>query len=154
MENEAIEDGIAASLGGYDFDASADLAAEEAGCVVVFPEPNQLQIDIDTQEDLEYFRKRFKEFSKLWGSHGISLKKKASRSKSGAGHYHIYISLFTYDLDGIDDSLDFISKPLVLTETERILYQFALGSDKIRETLNTMRLITGVKMPTRLFEPK
>lgn len=151
MEKEAILDGIAASMQGYDFDASADLAAQECNCIVVYPESNQLQIDIDSRDELKNFNRRFEEFSKLWGSQGIGLKKKISKSKSGSGHYHIYISLYTNDLD---EAMVFTEKPLVITETERILYQFALGSDRVRETLNTMRLISGVKAPTRLFEPK
>lgn len=151
-EQEAISVGVEAVDDGYDFDECAEKTAKRVGCVIVYPAENQLQIDIDSKDDLKYFKKRLNEFVKLWRVHGIILKKQIIKSKSGGDHYHIYLTLFEDAEDWQNGEI--IQTPYCVSETERILYQFALGSDKIRETLNTMRLITGTPRPTRLFELK
>jgi len=150
LELEGIEEGLELVAGGYDFNQIAEEAAEEAGCKVVYPKENQLQIDIDSLEQLRNFKKRLSEFKKIWITEEIEIETTKNKSKSGGGHYHIYISMFTYGYE------DFERKriPYKIDETFRILLQFALCSDPIRETLNTMRLVAKVKYPTRFFELK
>jgi len=124
----------------YDLSISAERAAKEIGCVVVRPEPNQLQLDIDNEKAYEVFLKRIEEY----GRHSqLSLDVEQHESKGGYPHLHITITVT--DLDG---------NPHVFDEWERLALQAALGSDIIRETLNMWRLLTGNDNPSRLFEPK
>ncbi len=118
----------------YDFDANCEEIAKKRGQVVVFPKPNQLQIDIDTEAQWKEFQRREEAFScsvEPWGSMEIT------PSKSGLPSRHITITFPT-------------SK--TFTEWERIALQAALGSDPIREYLNALRNCCGIANPTRLFE--
>ena len=128
----------------YDFNASAEIEAANRGLRIVYPEDNQLQLDIDSQEAYEVFQTLFREL----GLDSIyEVTKTESASASGLPHRHITITLQEYSAHG---SL----VPYSMTEGERIAFQLALGSDPVREFLNLKRLIYGTKRPTRLFETK
>lgn len=127
------------SLDTYDLGISAENAAAAINCHVVRPEPNQLQLDIDSEEAYEIYQKRIFEY----GTHSkLSLDVECHTSKGGFPNKHITITV--NDLDG---------NPHIFGEWERLALQFALGSDPIRETLNSWRLLTGNDNPSRLFEP-
>lgn len=117
----------------YDFDTSCEDAAADKNCVVVYPEDNELFIDIDNDNQLRIFEKRIKEIAPLLNG-GVSVDKKPS---STPGHFHIIVRA-----DGES-----------FNEIERILFQAILGSDLVRETLSTFRHLRGDKNPTRLFRP-
>lgn len=136
---------VAAEMENYSFDDVAEVVAKTRGQVVVLPEPNEIQLDIDDAHSASVFNKRIKELAvfvscghiKYFDSAKIT---KSISSKSGYPSKHIYISFFLNN------------KPIVLNEWQRIVLQFMLGSDVIRETLNGFRLLRGVENPTRLFE--
>ena len=124
----------------YDLARSAEAAAEEINCHIVRPEPNQIQLDIDSEEAYEIYQKRIFEY----GLHSkLSLEVEEHTSKSGFPNKHITITVHEYDG----------TTPHIFEEWERLALQFALGSDPIRETLNSWRLLTGNSNPSRLFEP-
>jgi hypothetical protein len=131
----AANDGCTCSDDTYDFNRKAEEVAELNGCVVVYPEPNQLQIDLDTDEQYQYYKKRLEDVERIleW-----DMSVKETPSKSGLPHRHITITV----------------KDKVFTEWERIACQVMLGSDPVREGLNTLRMCYGVENPTRLFELK
>jgi len=124
----------------YDLDISAEQAAKKIGCIVVKPEPNQLQLDIDTGEAYARFKHRIVEFERH-SKYIVYIEEHIS--KSGYPRRHITLSL-----------TDLEDNPVVLGEYERIALQAVLGSDIVRETLNTWRLLRGSTNPSRLFEPK
>jgi hypothetical protein len=147
-----IKNGIDNCEGNYSFEENCLEVARRIGCVVVFPKVNEIQIDIDSRKSLQHFKKRYKEFKKIWRVNGIHSSSKRRSSKSKGDHCHISIFLETSIWDS--DNVSFNRSPYILTEQQRILYQFALGSDPVRETLNTMRLVAGITDPSRLFEEK
>lgn len=124
----------------YSLDLSAMEAAELVGCDVVKPDVNQLQLDLDTEEAYEWYKVRVMEFQQH-SNFGVHVEEHFS--KSGPPKRHITLTL-----------TDEYGNPIELDEWQRITLQFALGSDPIRETLNTWRLLRGEPNPTRLFEPK
>lgn len=124
----------------YNFAESAEKVATGRGLVVVLPEPNQLQIDLDDQAAYDVFCDRLDQFDICNGVAGVQIVVKESAS----GFPHRYVVL-TFGLRGFSGFREF-------SEPERIALQFALGSDPVRERLNVMRLWFGVDNPTRLFE--
>lgn len=120
----------------YKFDEKAEEVAKNRGQIVVFPKPNELQLDIDGQKEYEEFERRFEFFSSIAPELycPFEIVKKPSKSE---GCYHITI---------------IFNKNIYLDEWQRIALQSALGSDPIREYLNAMRKLTGIENPTRLFE--
>ena len=124
----------------YNFSAFAETEAEKVGCVVVYPESNQLQIDLDSEEAFVQYEKRLKELYQRtsYPAYQLACDPVVTPSKSGHPHRHI--------------TLTFANN--VFTEWERIGMQMMLGSDPVRETLNALRLASGVEKPCRLFEPK
>lgn len=123
----------------YDFSAYAEEEAEKVGCVVVYPEPNQLQIDLDSEEAFTQHERLLLEFF----YRGTVVKYTmdppvVTPSKSGYPHRHITLSFHDH----------------IFTEWERIGMQMMLGSDPVRERLNALRLASGIDRPCRLFEPK
>lgn len=131
----------------YDFDKNAEDVARSRDQYVVWPEKNQLQLDIDSEAQYEEFQERAcsldmmtvnsKEvFEKMTtDGHGKRLALVTETPSKTPGHKHITL---TFNRE--------------FTEAERICYQFALGSDYVREMLNAFRLFRKVPNPTRLFE--
>lgn len=124
----------------YRFDENPDQIAAERGQVVVYPRDNQLQIDIDSEEQLKEFWKRVDALGLFFvdvsdPDHEHADNSRVIKSKT-EGHYHIYLT-FTEQ---------------TFTEERRILWQSMLGSDPAREFLNFRRLLFGIERPNRLFE--
>lgn len=114
----------------YDFDALAEDVAKQRGLVVVWPEKNQLQFDLDSKEELAEFYHRWHEFSERM-EYGIE-----QHETQTQGHYHVTITM-----------------EHKFTEWERIALQAVLGSDTMREFLNAKRLfLNHTERPSRLFE--
>ena len=132
---------ISADIDTYDLGVTAEAAAEKVNCRVVIPAPNQLQIDIDSEEAYRLFFVRLMEFER---HSGYSIYKEERPSKAGLPHRHV--TLTVYEVDG--------RTPHIFNDYERIALQAVLGSDLVRETLNMWRLLRGEKNPSRLFEPK
>lgn len=113
----------------YDWNVHAAEVAKARGQIVVYPQQNQLQLDLDSEEALLLCLAQMDAFDipREWAI------KENSRTE---GHYHMTITF----------------PGRVFTETERIAYQFALGSDPTREALNLMRAHNNQDKPTRLFK--
>lgn len=121
----------------YNFNEVAEEAAAKKGLIVVLPEPNQLQIDVDSEEAYLEFCKRYQNMDMQYSNYGTP-KIKETFSNSGPPHRHITLTFENH----------------IFTEWERIALQAVLGSDPIREYLNAKRLIFGEFNPTRLFEKR
>lgn len=104
---------------------------ERAGRRIVLPAPNQLFIDIDTNEAYEHFKKQLSILDESVGT-----KMQEYPSKSGLPHRHITITL------------DFA----VLHSWQRLALQAALGSDPIREVLACVQLLYGDENPSLFSE--
>ena len=113
----------------YNWEMAAEEAAAKRGQIVVRPLPNQLQLDLDSDVLLTEAVSRIEAFDI---GHGAAL---IEPSKT-QGHYHVTITF----------------QDRVFSEPERIAYQFALGSDPVRERLNLMRFHFGCPDPSRLFK--
>lgn len=119
-------------LQSYNFDLKAEEVAKERGLVVVYPEKNQLQFDLDTKEEREEFMKRCHEMI-----NGRNFHFHEHVSPGGGEHRHVTLTFFDMEF----------------TEWQRIALQSVLGSDPMREFLNARRLMEGATdKPTRLFE--
>ncbi len=124
----------------YDMsDEAANKVAKSRGLIVVYPKDNQIQIDIDGLLQYNEFKERLE---KLFDAALDTDLYKISNiqeipSTSGLPNRHIYIT-FQYK---------------TFTPQERIWFQSVLGSDPMRELLDTKRLIGGMTdKPTRFFE--
>lgn len=115
----------------YEFDQVAEDVAKQRGLVVVCPQDNQLQLDLDSEEAVVEFKRRLPLFF-----HDERPTVDLQPSASGVPHYHATVSFQGREFE----------------EWERIALQSVLGSDPMREYLNAKRLIYGVPNPTRLFE--
>jgi len=129
----------------YNFDRDPVEAAEKQDCVCIFPAPNQLFLDLDTEEQYQYFRRRYRDITKYTS---LRIEVEESLSKSGYPHRHIILTFFDVS------SRNFTYVPRNFTEHERIAYQVMFGSDPVREGLNAQRVMLGVANPTCLFKPK
>lgn len=111
---------------------SAEECAEACGCTVEYSNPRMLQLDIDTDEDFDFFQKQFQRL--LQYSTKMAHQYQVRPSKSG--NRHVTIELLE------DHSV-----------IERIMLQAFLGSDRTRELLNYGRHLLGAENPIRLFRP-
>jgi hypothetical protein len=108
-------------------------AGGEGGLEVVTPKPNELFIDIDGEADMKTFRENVAIFDELVMT---IAGKKVMPSKSGdPARRHIIVTL----------SRD-------ITDTERLLFQLMLGSDRKRELLGYVRVLNDDPTPTLFFE--
>lgn len=108
--------------------------AQKKGCEVVYPEGNQLQIDADSVHACAYFWQRLRELKRNFKWRFIV---EHWSSKSGEEHRH-----FVVTVEGANFSI-----------WERISFQTMLGSDPVREGMNTIRHLRGETKPCRLFRP-
>lgn len=113
-----------------------ECAAEAAsrGCVVVYPKPNELFIDIDTEQQRTQFKICFNILLKIAAYTGSKCIERPSPSGK-SGRYHITVTL-----------------PGPVDELERIMLQAMLGSDPLREILSYARLVAGDPRPVCFFE--
>jgi len=108
----------------YVLDLDPAEIAEKRGLKVVYPKPNEFQLDIDSQENMDNFYCRINDIEKL----GFDIRFKRTKSKT-EGNYHI-----TASIDGIDE----------LSEWQRIALQFMFGSDYKREVFNGLRQLLNI----------
>jgi len=112
---------------------------EQDNLEVVYPEANQVQIDIDSEEAYNLF---FRTMGTLGGycrsEYGNAPGIKESPSKSGLPNRHITVTL-----------------PFkIKDDLERIALQAVLGSDPVRELMGILRVYLGVENPSLLVEVK
>ena len=107
--------------------------AEKKNLDVVYPNPDQLQIDIDTEHAFQVYL----HVKQILDNHYGIKKEEIHFSRSGAPKRHITVTLYQ-DVDPM----------------ERIALQACLGSDRIRELLGVVMLKGGDKTPTLFLEAK
>lgn len=108
--------------------------AELLGLRVVFPEPDELQIDVDNEQATLTFQAQLEILERYVGVVEV----KTRPSKSGEpGKYHITVK----------------TKVNVLP-MERILLQACMGSDLKREFLSYVQLVNGDPNPVLFLEHK
>lgn len=136
----------------YSLYRSVTHAAAEKGCIPVLPAANELQIDIDSAEAFEYFKERFENLKQdlIDGDYtqlgiGINFSPisegmwwESWPSASGLPNRHIIVRV----------------PGKTFTDMERLVWQFALGSDPIREVMSFRRVLLGIDNPFVLFKPK
>lgn len=114
--------------------ASAFRRAEEQDLEIVYPEANELQLDIDNKEAYDYFHQNKWILEQWFGIRAISERV----SKSGGDKKHITVEL-----------------GVALTTVTRILLQAVMGSDRKRELLSFVMYAKGnEKRPTLLLEKR
>lgn len=107
---------------------------EEEGYKVVIPEPNELQIDIDSDEDYLRWLTAKGVLDRNEIEHQVI---REAPSRSGLPGRHIVVRF-----------------PQPLDPWQRIALQGALGSDHVRELLSCIRLMRGDEHPTLFVESK
>lgn len=106
--------------------------AARLGLDVVFPAADELQIDIDNEVDYDVFRRHI---GILEQHYCTELEPKETSSRSGGECKHITVKL-----------------PHKVSNTERILLQAVLGSDRTREVLSLLQEWNGDAHPTLFLE--
>lgn len=109
--------------------------AAESNLDVVIPEPNQLFIDIDNEEDFRQYAFNVTLLNLHLPDFIVDVEIKVS--KSGGLGRHITVTVDKY-----------------LTDIERIGLQAMLGSDRKREMLSWLSAGQGHEHPTLFFEKK
>lgn len=113
--------------------ADAERIAAEKGMYVVYPAPNQLLVDIDSEAQYGAFLKNAENLVRI----GLMRSYRESPSPSAEPfHFHITVTLSRNVAD----------------VNERIFLQAILGSDPIRECLSYVRHHEGNPTPTIFFE--
>jgi hypothetical protein len=116
-------------------DEGARERAEACGCQVEYSQADELQLDIDSEDDLEFFLSMMGMIEDL---NIVSLRDPVMtvrRSKSGKRHVTVHLG----------ESLP---------APTRILLQACLGSDRRRELLSYVGLLRGQGNPILFFRPK
>ena len=111
--------------------APAIKRAKKDGLWVILPAPNELLIDIDTEEQYQTFLKALPRFERV----ELIQDWREEPSRSGLPARHIYVQLHK-DIDAL----------------ERIALQACLGSDLRRESLSLIRWLRDDPNPTLFFE--
>ena len=134
LDVDATEEETTPSTQIYEFDRNCAKVAAEKGCRVVYPESNQLQLDIDNEKSYADFERRVLSVtSRLQWQMDI----KMTPSKSGLPHRHITITVLGAEFN----------------DWQRVALQLMFGSDPVRESVNAMRCAAGVENPSCLFVP-
>jgi hypothetical protein len=113
---------------GEDTIESAREKATSLGLVVVFPEPHELFVDIDSKAAMKRFCRAIGRLP------GVTYLVRPSPS-GRPGRFHIVVTM-----------------PGPVGAMERIALQAMLGSDPTRELLSWMRTLRGITQPTLFFE--
>lgn len=121
----------------FEFNQNPEEAAENLSCNVVYPAPNELQIDIDSADAYITFEKRVELFRTAKELKHFQFSIIEKPSKSGLPRRHITLKC----------NRNF-------NHFERIALQVAFGSDPVREGLSALRAISGEDDPCRFFELK
>ena len=110
--------------------AQVEKLAASRGCIVTYPKPNELFVDIDCEKDLAIFH------SHIFKLEGRVVSFTVNPSPSGEpGHYHARVTM------GKD-----------LGDLERVCLQTLLGSDRLHELLSWLRIERKSPAVTVLFE--
>lgn len=119
---------------GVKVDDNPHATAAAVDCYVEEPLPNELQIDIDSEGDMDHVHRGLK----ILNQHGISARLgRVTASMSGNKHVRVVF-------------------PREVSDVERVALQACLGSDRVREMLSMVRIIKGISVsrpPTVFFEP-
>jgi hypothetical protein len=107
--------------------------AAKLGMDVVFPQENQLQLDIDNEDAYDYMNGVLDVLETHWGI----AKFEEHPSKSGLPKRHVTITL---DKE--------------LSATERVLLQACMGSDRKRELLSYLQVLNGDAHPILFIEKR
>jgi len=108
-------------------------AATMKGLVLKFPAADELFVDIDSNEDFEVFEKHVARLGAFVPVSSIEI----TPSNSAGERRHAVVKL------GRD----------VVSDSERVLLQAVLGSDRMRELLSWARIQSGLREhPTVFFE--
>jgi hypothetical protein len=123
---------------GYQDETPPEEVAESRGLVCVFPKPNQLQIDLDSDAAYDEFNRRLNHYQKI-GSMFLThlINKSVTISASGLPNRHVTLSF--------EESVQF-------DDMHRLAYQAALGDDPLRVFLGAARIMRNVQTPFTLFE--
>jgi hypothetical protein len=103
---------------------------KKAGWRVVLPAPNEMLIDIDSDEQFAVFEKQYKRFCEVHKCTAV-----ITESKGGYPGRHIVVTL-----------------PFEVDAFTRITLQGILGSDPMRELLSYFRACKGDPYPTLFIE--
>lgn len=106
---------------------------EDQGYEIIYPAPNELLIDLDTEEDWKNFKSHFYRLRNEFPE----MKFKDYPSKSGLPRRHVRVTM-----------------PFQMDNLERIAWQAVLCSDPVRELLSMIRWKAGYNHPTLFCEPK
>ena len=109
-------------------------AADARGCIVIEPEANQLFIDIDSEADHEYYLKAVNRVR----ARTPAIETVTPSPSGTAGRFHIVLTF----------------PERTFTQIERVAWQSALGSDRMRETNSLIDILDGDPLPTIFFEKK
>ncbi len=109
----------------------AEAKAAERGQVVVFPDFNELFLDIDSKEAYETYQNNLSIVKQFLTVMGV----RETPSRNGGDRKHIVVTLKE-----------------AITDVERLVLQAGLGSDTKRELLSLYRQRLGMKTPTMFFE--
>ena len=107
--------------------------AKDNNLDVVFPKPNELQIDIDSEEAYARYGGVLERLQR----HFRFITESITPSRSGYPKRHIVLTL---------------REPV--TDVQRIALQAILGSDPVRELLSLKRIENGDPHPTLFLEKK
>ena len=108
---------------------SIEARAAAEGCVVLYPKPNELFIDLDNTADEDLFYEHFNTLCELWPAARCEV------HGSRGGHKHAVVTL-----------------PEAVTDLERAALQAAMGSDRKRELLTILAVFAGISNQTVFFE--
>jgi hypothetical protein len=103
------------------------------GLVVTFPDADELQIDLDSNQDWERHEASWRILARDFGLHESA--RRITPSRNGGERRHVRITM-----------------PIDLEPWQRLAFQAALGSDPIRELLSSIRLLNGDEHPSLLVE--
>lgn len=119
---------------GYTIIDNTQERAASLGCVMVIPNGNQLQIDIDTPEQYTDYATRIKTLRE--NRPDLIFTEEVRSSRSGGCRYH---STLTFE-------------NMLFDSTSRIAWQVMLASDPVREALSMFGVLMGHQNPSVFFE--
>lgn len=114
-------------------------AADAKGLVVVYPNDNELLVDLDTEAQGAIFDRAIWVLRSMFPAENTwrtRVQWRRRPSPSGEPH-HLHVT---------------VTLPRAISQRERILLQACLGSDPMREILSLQRLEAGNPHPTLFFE--
>ena len=109
------------------------IQAERNGWIVSVPDKRTLQLDIDSDESFEMFKKRMERMESAFDVEDVFIEP----SKSGGQHKHIRV-VMTREMDHVN----------------KAFLQLYLGSDSTREFLSFLRIQINDPTPHLLFEKR